>query len=80
MLKTSRTLGVLLAVAGLAPVAVAQDGAPAPQDPSVTRAAVAAERTSPVRIDGRLDEAAWQAATPVGEARPSPRFIVRRAP
>ena len=29
-------------------------------------AAVAAERTSPVRIDGRLDDAAWQAATPVG--------------
>ncbi len=28
--------------------------------------AVAAERTSPIRIDGPLDEAAWQAAMPVG--------------
>jgi hypothetical protein len=27
---------------------------------------VAARRTSPLRIDGRLDDAAWQAATPVG--------------
>ncbi|HEX7241402.1 MAG TPA: DUF5916 domain-containing protein [Longimicrobiaceae bacterium] len=29
-------------------------------------AAVAAERTSPVRIDGGLDDAAWRAAVPVG--------------
>jgi len=53
-----------LAVAGLASVAVAQDGGPTRQDPSGTRGAVAAERTSPVRIDGRLDEAAWAAAPP----------------
>jgi len=66
MLKTSHTLGVLLAVAGLAPVVVAQDGGPTQQDPSGTRAAVAAARTSPIRIDGRLDDAAWQAAMPVG--------------
>ncbi len=37
-----------------------------PEDPSGRRAAVAAERTSPIRIDGRLDDAAWQAAMPVG--------------
>jgi hypothetical protein len=45
---------------------VAQDGGPTQQDPSGTRAAVAAERTSPIRIDGRLDDAAWQVAMPVG--------------
>jgi hypothetical protein len=28
--------------------------------------AIAAERTSPIRIDGRLDDAAWEAATSVG--------------
>jgi hypothetical protein len=35
------------------------------QVPSVARSAVAAPVSSPVRIDGRLDDAAWQAATPV---------------
>ena len=33
---------------------------------SSSRTAIAAERTSPIRIDGRLDDAAWQSATPVG--------------
>lgn len=47
-------------------VAVAQDGGPPQDDVSGTSAAIAAERTSPIRIDGRLDDAAWQAAMPVG--------------
>ena len=29
--------------------------------------AVAAERTTPITIDGKLDEAAWRAATPITE-------------
>jgi hypothetical protein len=58
-------LVLVYAFAGAA-VAVAQDGGPAQRDTSGARAAVAAERTSPVRIDGRLDDAAWQAAAPVG--------------
>jgi hypothetical protein len=51
-----------VAVAGLAPGAVAQDGGPTRQDTSAARAATAAERTSPIRIDGRLDEDGWTAA------------------
>jgi len=43
-----------------APVSVAR-----PHDQAPT--AAAARRTGPVQIDGRLDEAAWQAATPVTE-------------
>ena len=65
MSKTSHTLGIILAVASLAPALVAQDGGLTRQDPLGTRAAVAAERTAPIRIDGRLDDAAWQAAMPV---------------
>ena len=53
------------AVAGPAPAA-ARDGGPTAQDTSGTRAAVAAKRASAIRIDGRLDDAAWQGATPVG--------------
>ena len=42
--------------------AVAQEGGPARQDTSAARAAVAAERSSPIRVDGRLDEEGWTAA------------------
>ncbi len=52
-----------VAVPGLAPAAVAQDGGSTQQDTSGARAAVAAaERSSPIRIDGRLDEDGWTAA------------------
>src|SRR5437016_1914535 len=37
----------------------------ASQTPAVRPTAVAAKRTGPITLDGRLDEPAWAAATPV---------------
>ena len=65
MPKASQTLAAVLALVALAPIALAQNGRPQP-NPAGTSTAVSAERTTPIRIDGRLDDAAWQAATPVG--------------
>src|SRR5687768_3855691 len=57
-------------------LASAQQNPPAPVTPASTArphdqapTATAARRSGPVEIDGRLDEAAWQAATPVTEFR-----------
>lgn len=55
------------AMAGPAPVVVAQDGGSAQRDTSGAPIAIAAERTSPVRIDGRLDDEAWTAAPAAGD-------------
>ena len=58
----------------VAPLALSQTPAPA-TGPSVVRphdqapTATAARRNGPVSIDGRMDEAAWQAATPVTDFR-----------
>jgi hypothetical protein len=51
-------LGIVCTLAGAR--GVSSQGTPAPAR------AVATERTTPIRIDGKLDDAAWQAATPVG--------------
>ena len=59
-------IAALALVCAFPGVVVAQDGGPAREDPSDTRAAVAVQRTSPIRIDGGLDDAAWQVAMPVG--------------
>ncbi len=68
---------VLLALASALPASLRAQGPSQPtgngtRRPATTHAipvpsARAAQRTSPISIDGKLDEAAWQAATPVTE-------------
>ena len=67
----------IAALAVLAPLITAAQGPQPETGPTASRAshahaipvpaAQAAERTSPIAIDGKLDDAAWQAATPVSE-------------
>ena len=61
-------LGVLLGCA-VAPAAAQQPAAapraPAPEPPQAS----ATRTTQPIRVDGSLDDAAWQAATPITEFR-----------
>jgi hypothetical protein len=61
------TLVPLLLAACLAPAAAGAQAGPAGQSGRSAPVAGAAERTSPVRLDGRLDEAAWAAAEPETE-------------
>lgn len=76
---TPSAIIALVAFSALAPLALAAQGPSAPAAPAAparTRAsshevpvptAVATERTSAITIDGKLDDAAWQSATPVTE-------------
>jgi hypothetical protein len=66
---------ITLATAATAPRALAQAvPAPAPTAAAIrphdqSPSAAAARRNGPVQIDGRMDEAAWQAATPITDFR-----------
>ena len=61
----SRYWITLLAVIGFAPGILAAQGTSASVHPTAPPTALAVERNGPIVIDGRLDEAAWQAATPI---------------
>ncbi|HEX6369511.1 MAG TPA: DUF5916 domain-containing protein [Longimicrobium sp.] len=62
------TLGILLGC--MAAPAAAQQPVAAPRTPAPEPPEAAATRTTqPIRIDGVLDDAAWQAATPITEFR-----------
>ena len=61
-------LAALLTVVPAAAAAQGPPAAPAGGDPHAGAASLAAARASgPIRIDGRLDDAAWNAATPATE-------------
>ncbi len=63
-------LGLVLALSVLlAPVGVAGQKSGSSVHPTPAPAAEAVERKGAVTIDGRLDEAAWQAATPIRDFR-----------
>jgi hypothetical protein len=67
ILRISSTFGFTLATVvalGIGPTFAGARVAFAQATPAPPRA-VATERTTPIRIDGKLDDAAWQAATPV---------------
>ncbi len=70
----TRYLFVPLALSALAPLSAQDIPTPSPSRPPAeyaherhAPAAAAARVTSTIRIDGRLDEAAWQSATPITE-------------
>ena len=58
-------LPLLIAVGGLAPGSLAGQGTSASVHPTAPPTAQAVERSGPIAIDGRLDEAAWRSATPI---------------
>ena len=58
-------LPLLIAVGGLAPGSLAGQGTSASVHPTAPPTALAVERSGPIAIDGRLDEAAWRSATPI---------------
>lgn len=60
---------LFVSVLALAPPALFAQGANSSVHPSAPPIATAAQRTGPIVIDGRLDEAAWQAASPITSFR-----------
>src|SRR5258708_40089669 len=65
-MRTLRLVPLLLLTAGLPVVGRAQN-ASSSVHPTTPPSVVAMRRTGPIVVDGRLDEAAWQAAQPISQ-------------
>jgi len=70
-MRRPSVLGVVLAIVVAGPTSIlrAQGGANSLGHRIAVPAATAARRTSPIRLDGRLDDSAWTAARPITDFR-----------